>query len=88
MRSKTRPKQEIKPGVKKMKHSNFMNTKVHGKRVRRFIGTAKDINDSFANPHKTKNYMFAKMPFIINPYKEKSINTKVIGGTKIYKIKV
>tara|TARA_R110002020_G_C15709680_1_gene721790 strand:- start:219 stop:443 length:225 start_codon:yes stop_codon:yes gene_type:complete len=69
-----------------MRQSNFINIKVHGKRVRRFIGTAKDINDSFANPHKTKDYMSSKMPFIINPYREKSVNTKVIGKTKIYNL--
>jgi hypothetical protein len=69
-----------------MKHSNFINIKVNGKRIRRFIGTSKDVHDAFANPHKTKDYMFAKMPFPLKPHREKSVNTRVIGETKIYKL--
>lgn len=72
-----------------MKHSNFMSIKVNGKRIRRFVGNSRMINNSFANSHKSKIHMHflnSDDGFIINPYKEKSVNTKVIGGTKIYKL--
>ena len=74
-----------------MKHSNFINIKVNGKRIRRFVGNSRMINTAFSNSHKSKihmHFMNSDDGFIINPYREKSINTKVIGETKIYKIKV
>ena len=74
-----------------MKHSNFINIKVNGKRIRRFVGNSRMINTAFSNSHKSKihmHFMNSDEGFIINPHREKSINTKVIGETKIYKIKV
>tara|TARA_Y100001960_G_C14614867_1_gene797730 strand:- start:34 stop:258 length:225 start_codon:yes stop_codon:yes gene_type:complete len=74
-----------------MKHSNFINIKVNGKRIRRFVGNSRMINTAFSNSHKSKihmHFMNSDDGFIINPHREKSINTKVIGETKIYKIKV
>ena len=74
-----------------MRQSNFINIKVHGKRVRRFVGNSRMINTSFANSHKSKIHMHflnSTDGFTINPYKEKSVNTRVIGITKTYKIKV
>tara|TARA_R100001594_G_scaffold956_4_gene3898 strand:+ start:902 stop:1126 length:225 start_codon:yes stop_codon:yes gene_type:complete len=74
-----------------MKHTNFINIKVNGKRIRRFVGNSRMINTAFSNSHKSKihmHFMNSDDGFIINPHREKSINTKVIGETKIYKIKV
>ena len=65
-----------------MKHSNFINIKVNGKRIRRFVGNSRMINTAFSNSHKSKihmHFMNSDDGFIINPHREKSINTKVIG---------
>ena len=47
------------------------------------------INTAFANSHKSKIHMYflnSDDGFIINPYREKGINTRVIGETKIYNL--
>ena len=65
-----------------MKHSNFINIKVNGKRKRRFVGSSRMINTAFSNSHKSKIHMHflnSDDGFIINPYREKGINTRVIG---------
>ena len=72
-----------------MKHSNFINIKVNGKRKRRFVGSSRMINTAFSNSHKSKIHMHflnSDDGFIINPYREKGINTRVIGETKIYNL--
>ena len=59
-----------------------LTNSVTGKRIRRFIGTPKQVKQCFNNPHKSKNYLYVLTGdgFPLKPHREKQVTVKVISS--------
>ncbi len=74
----------------KFKYVSVADSKGKRKRIlipviNSYIGSKKNIAECFRNI-KPKDYLNTVGNMYKNPYREKSVNTRVIGKTKIYKL--